>query len=150
MLKSDKSAESHLPLPPPIFHMLLALCDGERHGYALKRQILKRTEGKLNLGSGALYGSIARMLERGYVVESGTRPDPHLDDQRRRRVWSSARCSPSSSLPISEMISSPATFSAGIVTLWVIAGLVSILFAASLGPAHQARRTQRAPLLREA
>jgi len=84
MAKSDKSAEGHLPLPPPIFHMLLALSDGERHGYALKREILKRTEGKLSLGAGALYGSIARMLERGFIVESCERPDPHLDDERRR------------------------------------------------------------------
>ena len=84
MAKTDKPAEEHLPLPPAIFHMLLALSGGERHGYALKREILKRTEGKLDLGAGALYGSIARMLERGYIVESGARPDPHLDDERRR------------------------------------------------------------------
>jgi len=53
MAKSDKSPDKHLPLPPAIFHMLLALCDGERHGYALKREILKRTDGKLKLGAGA-------------------------------------------------------------------------------------------------
>jgi DNA-binding PadR family transcriptional regulator len=73
-----------LPLSLPIFHMLLELTEGERHGYALKRAILTRTEGKLNLGSGALYGSINRMLEEGLIVESGERPDPHLDDERRR------------------------------------------------------------------
>jgi len=84
MAKSDKSAEAHLPLPPAIFHMLLSLSDGERHGYALKREIRKRTDGKLNLGAGALYGSIARMLERGFIIETDTRPDPHLDDERRR------------------------------------------------------------------
>lgn len=84
MAKSDNTVETHLPLPPPIFHMLLALSGGERHGYALKREILKRTDGKLKLGAGALYGSIARMLERGFIVESGERPDPHLDDERRR------------------------------------------------------------------
>jgi DNA-binding PadR family transcriptional regulator len=64
--------------------MLLALSEGERHGYALKREILRRTNGKLNLGAGALYGSIARMLERGLIEESEERPDPHLDDERRR------------------------------------------------------------------
>lgn len=84
MAKSDKAAEEHLPLPPAIFHMLLSLSEGERHGYALKREILKRTDGKLNLGAGALYGSIARMIERGFIVETGERPDPHLDDERRR------------------------------------------------------------------
>ena len=64
--------------------MLLALCSGERHGYALKREVLRRTNGKVNLGAGALYGSIARMLERGLVEESEARPDLHLDDERRR------------------------------------------------------------------
>jgi DNA-binding PadR family transcriptional regulator len=73
-----------LPLPLPIFHMLLALTEGERHGYALKRAILERTEGKLNLGSGALYGSINKMLEQGLIEESDERPDAHLDDERRR------------------------------------------------------------------
>lgn len=80
----DETVQDHLPLPLPVFHMLLALSAGERHGYALKREILRRTDGKLNLGAGALYGSVSRMLERGYVEESEERPDPHLDDQRRR------------------------------------------------------------------
>src|SRR5436190_15790886 len=75
---------SLLPLSLPIFHMLLALSEGERHGYALKRAILQRTGGKLNLGSGALYGSINKMLEQGLIEESDDRPDPHLDDERRR------------------------------------------------------------------
>lgn len=73
-----------LPLSLPIFHMLLTLTEGERHGYALKRSILQRTKGKLNLGSGALYGSINKMLEQGLIEESAERPDPHLDDERRR------------------------------------------------------------------
>jgi DNA-binding PadR family transcriptional regulator len=64
--------------------MLLALGEGERHGYALKREILQRTGGKLNLGSGALYGSINKMLEQGLIQESDERPDAHLDDERRR------------------------------------------------------------------
>ena len=85
MSKTDDNAvQDQLPLPLPIFHMLLALCQGERHGYALKREILRRTNGKLNLGAGALYGSIARMVERGLVEESEERPDLHLDDERRR------------------------------------------------------------------
>ncbi len=73
-----------IPLSLPVFHMLLALTEGERHGYALKREILRRTDGKLNLGSGALYGSINKMLEQGLIEESDERPDPHLDDERRR------------------------------------------------------------------
>ncbi len=85
MAKTENNAVlSLLPLPLPMFHMLLALSDGERHGYALKREILRRTGGKLNLGSGALYGSISRMLDQGLIEESEERPDPHLDDERRR------------------------------------------------------------------
>ena len=82
--KNQSPADGFLPLPLPVFHMLLALSDGERHGYALKREILHRTGGKLNLGSGALYGSINKMLEQGLIEESDERPDSHLDDERRR------------------------------------------------------------------
>jgi DNA-binding PadR family transcriptional regulator len=83
-MRSKDAVQAFLPLPLPVFHMLLALADGERHGYALKREILQRTAGKLNLASGALYGSINKMLEQGFIEESGERPDPHLDDERRR------------------------------------------------------------------
>jgi DNA-binding PadR family transcriptional regulator len=81
---NEEAVQGQLPLPLPMFHMLLALGEGERHGYALKREILRRTNGKLNLGAGALYGSIARMMERGLIEESDERPDLHLDDERRR------------------------------------------------------------------
>ena len=81
---NDDVVQDQLPLPLPVFQMLLALSEGERHGYALKREILRRTNGKLNLGAGALYTSIARMVERGLVEESEARPDLHLDDERRR------------------------------------------------------------------
>jgi DNA-binding PadR family transcriptional regulator len=80
----ENPVDALLPLPLPIFHMLLALMEGERHGYALKREILQRTGGKLNLGSGALYGSINKMLEQELIEESEERPDSHLDDERRR------------------------------------------------------------------
>jgi DNA-binding PadR family transcriptional regulator len=81
---NENTIQSLLPLPLPIFHILLALSEGERHGYALKREILRRTDGKLNLGSGALYGSIRRLIEQGLIEESDERPDFHLDDERRR------------------------------------------------------------------
>ncbi len=64
--------------------MLLALGEGERHGYALKRELARRTGGKLNPGPGVLYGSINKMVEQGLIEESDERPDPHLDDERRR------------------------------------------------------------------
>jgi DNA-binding PadR family transcriptional regulator len=81
---ANHPVDQFLPLSLPHFHMLLSLSEGERHGYALKRAILQRTDGKLNLGSGALYGSINKMLEQGLIEESDERPDPHLDDERRR------------------------------------------------------------------
>jgi DNA-binding PadR family transcriptional regulator len=85
MAKSKEDAvQAYLPLPLPSFHMLLALCEGEHHGYALKREILRRTNGKLNLAAGALYGSISRMLDQGLIEESEERPDRRLDDERRR------------------------------------------------------------------
>jgi DNA-binding PadR family transcriptional regulator len=67
--------------------MLLSLAEGERHGYALKRDIARRTNGEVNLAAGALYGSISKMLVQGLIEESDERPDPHLDDER-RRYWS--------------------------------------------------------------
>jgi DNA-binding PadR family transcriptional regulator len=73
-----------IPLPTAVFHILLCLAEGERHGYALKREIARRTDGKLILGPGVLYGSIQKMLDQGLIDESDDRPDPHLDDERRR------------------------------------------------------------------
>jgi DNA-binding PadR family transcriptional regulator len=85
MSSKDQSAAADLtPLSPAVFHILLSLGAGERHGYAIKREIAARTEGKLTLGPGVLYGSINKMLELGLIEESDERPDPHLDDERRR------------------------------------------------------------------
>ena len=82
--KHALSAKDLLPLSPTIFHLLLALGEGERHGYALKREVSRRTNGAVNPGAGMLYGSINRMLEQGLIGESEERPDAHLDDERRR------------------------------------------------------------------
>ena len=85
MPSGDVSVASDLtPLSTAFFHILLSLGVGERHGYALKREISQRTDGKLKLGPGVLYGSINKMLELGLIEESDDRPDPHLDDERRR------------------------------------------------------------------
>jgi len=82
--KNRPTAEDLLPLPAAVLHILLSLAEGERHGYALKREIARRTDGKLTLGAGVLYGSISKMLAQGLIAESDERPDPHLDDERRR------------------------------------------------------------------
>ena len=85
MSDRDASAAADLtPLSPAVFHILLSLAEGERHGYALKREIAQRTGGRVKLGPGVLYGSIGKMLELGLIEESDDRPDPHLDDERRR------------------------------------------------------------------
>lgn len=67
-----------------MFHILLALADKERHGYDIMREVDERSEGKMRLGPGTLYGSIKRMLSDGLIDESGERPDPEMDDERRR------------------------------------------------------------------
>ena len=76
--------EELLPLTPPVFHILLALSDGERHGYAIMQEVAAQTAGAIEMGPGTLYGCIKRMTAAGLVEESGERPDPELDDQRRR------------------------------------------------------------------
>src|ERR1700674_2130416 len=73
-----------LPLTPAVFHILLALSDGERHGYALMQEVAADTGGSLRLGPGTLYGCLKRMLSARLVEESDERPDPDLDDERRR------------------------------------------------------------------
>jgi DNA-binding PadR family transcriptional regulator len=82
--KSIPAPKDLLPLSPIMFHLLIALGDGERHGYALKREVARRTNGAVNPGAGVLYGSINKMLELSLIEESDERPDPHLDDERRR------------------------------------------------------------------
>ena len=73
-----------LPLPVSEFQILLALADEERHGYAIRREVSERTDGDVQLGPGTLYGSIKRMVNSGLIAESDERPDPELDDERRR------------------------------------------------------------------
>ena len=71
-------------LPPAAFHILLAVADRERHGYAIMQDVRARTDGRLRLGPGTLYGSIKRLLADGLIEELDERPDPEHDDVRRR------------------------------------------------------------------
>jgi DNA-binding PadR family transcriptional regulator len=71
-------------LPPATFHILLALADDDRHGYAIIQDIAARTDGELRLSAGTLYRSIQRMLEQGLILETRERPAPEEDDERRR------------------------------------------------------------------
>lgn len=81
-----KTPDDLLPLTPPVFHILLALSDGERHGYAIMQDVAERTGGGMRLSPGTLYGSIKRMLEQGLIVElrDRDRPNAQNDDERRR------------------------------------------------------------------
>lgn len=76
--------ESFLPLAPATFQILLALVDGERHGYAIMKEVAERTEGAVRLGAGTLYGALKRLLESGLVEGGAERADPELGDERRR------------------------------------------------------------------
>ena len=73
-----------LPLLPATFHILVALADEDRHGYAIILDVAARTDGTIRLSPGTLYRSIQRMLEDGLIVETDERPSPEDDDERRR------------------------------------------------------------------
>jgi DNA-binding PadR family transcriptional regulator len=84
MNELQREALSFLPLPPATFHILLALADDDRHGYAIIQDVAARTDGALRLSAGTLYRSIQRLLEQGLIVEPRERPAPEEDDERRR------------------------------------------------------------------
>lgn len=73
-----------LPLPPATFHILMAVTDEDRHGYAIIQDIAAGTDGALQMSAGTLYRSIQRMQEQGLIVEARERPAPEDDDERRR------------------------------------------------------------------
>jgi len=76
--------KTSIRLSPAAFHIMLVLADGENHGYAIMREVAEQTQGSMRLGPGSLYGTIKRMLADGWIEESDERPDPKLDDERRR------------------------------------------------------------------
>ena len=78
------TVDDHLPLTPPMFQILLALADGEKHGYAIIKEVARRTDGKVRLLPGTLYAIIKRFVADGFIAESAERPGPDLDDERRR------------------------------------------------------------------
>jgi DNA-binding PadR family transcriptional regulator len=83
-MKSETQIESAVPLTPAVFHILLALLDGEQHGYAIMQSVAAATDGQLRMGPGTLYGTIKRMLEARLIEECGERPESEKDDERRR------------------------------------------------------------------
>jgi DNA-binding PadR family transcriptional regulator len=79
-----QSPDEFLPLTPAVFNILLALADGEKHGYGIMQEVEANTKGQVLMGPGTLYGSIKRMLQADLIEESDERADPQMDDQRRR------------------------------------------------------------------
>jgi DNA-binding PadR family transcriptional regulator len=84
MTKSKRSPEVLLPLTPAMFEVLIALADGEKHGYAIIKEVARRTGGDVSLSAGTLYAIVRRFELEGVIQESDARPDPALDDERRR------------------------------------------------------------------
>ena len=80
----EHNPENHLPLTLAVFHILLALTGSAKHGYAIMREVEETSEGRMLLGPGTLYGAIKRLLKAGLIAEIDERPDPALDDSRRR------------------------------------------------------------------
>jgi DNA-binding PadR family transcriptional regulator len=74
----------HAPLTPAVFSILIALGTGDKHGYAIMKQVRQDANGNVRMGNGTLYGSLKRMLADGMIAEAGDRVDPQLDDERRR------------------------------------------------------------------
>jgi DNA-binding PadR family transcriptional regulator len=84
MKHRPRSVEAFLPLTSPMLHALVALADGDKHGYAILKEIVRRTDGAVRLSAGTLYALIKRATADGLIVEIDERPDPALDDERRR------------------------------------------------------------------
>ena len=83
-MNANRDPNSFLPLKPAAFHILLSLADAERHGYGMMQEVLLRTDGRVKLGPGTLYGAIKRLVADELIAETEERPDPQLDDERRR------------------------------------------------------------------
>src|SRR5450755_4064959 len=81
---TEGDLQAFLPLKTQWFHIMLSLAGGEQHGYGIMQEVLERTGGKVRLWPATLYGSIKRLIEAELIEESDERPEPELDDARRR------------------------------------------------------------------
>ncbi len=84
MIPLKRDPQELLPLTPSMFEVLIALADGEKHGYAIIKEVNRRTGGRVALSAGTLYTIIRRFADEGIIEEAAERPDPALDDERRR------------------------------------------------------------------
>lgn len=81
---AEREVTEFLPLPSSALHILLVLASGEQHGYAIMREVELLSDGAVRMGPGTLYGSVKRLLQDRLIEEADERPDPELDDERRR------------------------------------------------------------------
>jgi DNA-binding PadR family transcriptional regulator len=72
---ADRDTVESLPLTPALFHVLLSLADGEKHGYAMLKEVEQRTDGAVRLSTGTLYGIVKRLLADGMIRESAAGSD---------------------------------------------------------------------------
>jgi DNA-binding PadR family transcriptional regulator len=84
MVQTRRDPSEYLPLTPAMYHVLVALADGEQHGYAIIKSVARHTDDAVVLSTGTLYGIVKRLLNEGMIVESGRRPAAERDDERRR------------------------------------------------------------------
>lgn len=84
MTGHDPALEEVLPLTSTVYHILVALADGARHGYAVAQEVEELTDGRLVMGPGTLYGSLKRMEESGLIAEAENPGEEGLHAERRR------------------------------------------------------------------
>jgi DNA-binding PadR family transcriptional regulator len=84
MTRNAKETAPAGPLSPATFHVLLALAGEDLHGYAILKEVERRTTGQVGLSTGTLYGILKRLLADGLIVERRGRPAAPGDDERRR------------------------------------------------------------------
>lgn len=85
-----QAPEPRKALSLPVIHIMLALSDGARHGYAIKQEVEGRTGGAIRLGPGTLYEAIQRLLDGG-LIEEASPADPENGQQAQRRYYALTR-----------------------------------------------------------
>lgn len=80
----DESPQDFLPLSESVFQIMLSLVDTDRHGYGIIKEVEARTDGRIKLAPGTLYGAIKRLRHQGLIAEVAVKLDPELGDERRR------------------------------------------------------------------
>ncbi|HMD32438.1 MAG TPA: helix-turn-helix transcriptional regulator [Candidatus Acidoferrales bacterium] len=84
MAAKKRDTANYLPLTPAEFHFLLALAEGDKHAYAIMKDVARLTDGAVRLSAGTLYGLVRRFVGEGMIAEKTERPAAALDDERRR------------------------------------------------------------------